>query len=292
MAGAQGYGARLGLSALGDTSVTARLDFQSETLAVAEEFKDTTGLRGTRSRVIERVRAGIRRVRGGLVLQPTALEMANLLEWCLGGTPSGTSYPLGDTLAGRSVQIDRVAAVHTYSGVYVNQATLRASQGEPLTMELDLIGTDEVTSISFTPTVSIDTTTEPFMFHDAVLSIAGSTYNAREVAITVNNAIDGERFFNSQTLTQALPQDRQITVNYLVPYGDATALYNTGDAGVASTVTFTNGAVSLALAFVKVAFPRRSPTVPGRSEVMHQLAGTAYRSSTTLEVVTTLDSTP
>jgi hypothetical protein len=213
------------------------------------------------------------------------------MEWCLGGTPTTTTYPLGDTLRGRSVQVDRVAAVHTYSGVHVNSATFRGSQGEPLALELDLIGQDEVTSISFTPTVTIDGTVTPFMFHDAVISIAGSTYNARSAAVTVNNAIDGERFFNSQTLTQVNPQDRQVSVQYLVPYGDATALYNTGAAGVASTITFTNGNVSLVFTFVKVAFPRRSPTVPGRSEVMHELNGMAYQSSTTKELVVTLDST-
>lgn len=292
MAGAYGFATQLGISA--SNPVDARYDFQNENLACQEEMPDTGGLRGTRSHVVERVRQGIRRVQGSITMQPTPVELAALLPWILGATASGTTFALADALTSRYVTVDRVGKVFTYDGCFVDSATFRASQGQPLSLTLNLVGSDETVANAATfPSLTIDTTTNAFMFFDCALVIAGTTYLAKDFELTINNHIDRDRIFNAQVLSTATKaMDRTVTMRTHLPYGDATAAYNTGSSGVAVTSTFTNGTVSLAFSLVKVVFPRRSPTVQGRQEVMLPLDGTCYRSGSTLELVTTLDSTP
>lgn len=291
MAGVFGWAGQLGVSA--SNPVDARFDFQSESLALDENFVDTNGLRGTRARAIERLRQGNRAVSGQIRLQPTAVELAALLPWILGANASGTTFALADTLQTRYVSVDRSLKVFTYDTVAVDRATFRASQGEPLELTLDVVGKDETIGNSGTfPSLSIDITTGPFIFTDLVFVISGTTVNARSIELVIDNRIDRNRYFNSQTLVTAQPMDRMITLTTQLPYGDHSALYGTGVAGVATTATFTNGATSLLFSMVKVAFPRKSPNYGGgREELMLPLVGQAMKSSTTLELVTTLDST-
>ncbi len=290
-----GYATQLGI----DTAnpVTLRFDFQSEGLMLDEEMPDTNGLRGTRSRAVERIRQGIRRVHGPLTLEPTAVELSHLLQWILGGTPTGSptvTYPLADGLQSRYVTIDRVSKVFTYSGVYVNRATIRGTQGQPLQVLLDLLGQDEAVANSGTfPALTLDVANTPFMFYDLSLSVAGSTYQPRDWEITIDNALDADRFFNSQTATAIAPRDRHITTRFPLPYGDANALYGTGGpGGVAYVATFTNGGAVLTFTAGKAIFPRKSPTVPGREEILIPVEAVLYKSGSTVELTTTLNPGP
>lgn len=291
MTATYGFQGQLGIDA--SNPVTLRMDFDSETIALNEEFKDINGLRGTRARAVERLRAGNRHVAGQIRMQPTALELSNLLQWIFGGAPSGSgtvTYPLADALVSRYVTVDRGSKVFTYNNVVVNRATIRGTQGEPLDLTLDVVGFDETlgNSGSF-PVLTLDTTTAPFMFTDLALSINSVTVNCPSVEIVIDNAVDTNRFFNTQIATALIATDRHITLNTQLPYGDQSALYATGVGGVAVTATFTGaGTQVLVLTLVKVAFPRKSPTVPGRQEVMLPLQGIAYKSGSTLELVTTL----
>jgi hypothetical protein len=289
MAADQGYQTQLGI----DTAnpITARFDYQRESLALDETFLDGNGLRGTRSHNVDRMRAGNRIVRGQLVLQPNAAELALLYPWILGAVASGTTFALADALTARYVTIDRVTKVYTYSGVQVDKATFRGAEGEPLTLTLDLIGVDEtVGNAASFPSLSIDTATGPFLFSDLALSIASNTYTAKEVEITISNKLD-PRYHNSQTITSLVPTDREITLKTKLPHSSAYAAYNTGIGGAAVTATFTNGTVSSLFSFVKVCFPRKSATVEGRSEILIPLDGVALKSGSTAELIVTHDST-
>lgn len=293
MAAAIGVHAKMGI---GTTStVDQPLDFHSENLAVAEEFHDSNGLRGTRSRAVERVRRNIRRIGGSINFQPNPQEMAYLLPWILGANASGTTYALAETVQARYVTIDRVTKVLTYDNCKVNRATFRASQGGPLEVGLDVLGVDETVANAGTfPAINLDVATGgPFMFTELVLVIGGVTYQAREFEVSVDNMVQADRFFNSETLsTAAQAQDRMITLRTSLPYGDAVAAYGSGPGGVAVTATFTNGAMSFLMTFVKVTFPRHSATVPGRTEIMLPMMGVAYKSATTEPLVCTLDHSP
>ena len=291
MSAVQGMLTQLGIDT--NSTVAARFDYQSEHLSCNEDFLDGNGLRGTREHDISRVRRNLRRIGGQIAMQPNAAELALLLPWILGANASNTTYALAETLTDRYVVIDRITKVFSYSGVKVDRATFRASQGEPLQLILDLVGQDETVTNSGTfPSLSIDTASGPFIFTDLVLTIGGSTYNAKDFELVVDNKLDKERFFNSPTLVTVVPTDRQISMRTSLPYGDASAAYNSGPGGVAVDAAFTNGTVSCDFSLVKVTFPRRSPSVPGRSEVMLPMEGVAYHSSNTNSLIVTLDSTP
>jgi hypothetical protein len=288
-----GYQAQLGI----DTAnpVTVRYDFQTENLALDEHFVDTNGLRGTRARSIERIRAGNRYVHGQLHMQPTAVELAGLLPWILYGAPSGSgtvTYPLADAMpTARYIAVDLGESVNTYNGCQVDRCTIRGSQGQPMDFMIDVVGIDETVGANGTfPALSLDTTTGPFMFTDLVLSVNSTTYIAKDFELIIDNAIDKERFYNSQTLTAAIAMDRHITLQTHLPAGIAEAVYGVGPGGMPVVATFTGGGTSvLTLTFVKVAFPRKSPTyVAGRNEELLPMMGTAYKSGATLELVTTL----
>lgn len=292
MAAAVGQLTALGLSA--DDITYVRYDFQRESVTNKEAVIDGNGLRGTFTPKIERVRAGLQDISGQLVFQPTVTELTTLLPWIHGAAASGTDYPLSDSQLSRYLQIDRISKVFKYSGCVVDRATFRASQGEPLELTLDVVGLTETVGNSGTfPAVSIDTTVSsgPLVFTDLALVVNSVTVNAREIEVVIDNGVDRNRYFNSVTRISAPKQNRVITVRTSLPYGDASAAYNTGMGGVAVTATYTYGTVSLLQSFVKVVFPRQSPMIEGRSEIMIPLEGRAYGSSSTLELVTTLDST-
>lgn len=288
-----GFQAQLGIDTV--SSVTHRFDFQSSTVGLDEEMKDLNGLRGTRSRSGERVVAGVRKVDGQIKVIPTANELALLLPWITGGTPSGSptvTYPLGETVPTRYMVIDKVAKVMTNSGCCVDRWTARGSSGEALEMDLDIVGQDESVGNSGTfPSLSLDVANAPWMFYEAAISVNSTQYLSKDFTLSVDNALDKERFWNSQTLTAIVATDRHVRCNLMLAAGDAMAVYGLGAAGCPVVVTFTNGGAVLTLSMARVVFPRK-PIQVSRPEIMIPMEGIAYKSGATLELVTTLNPGP
>lgn len=289
-----GYQARLAVDTAGTATTSAgtgRLDFISSTLGVDEEFVDTSGLRGTRARAIERLRAGIRRCDGQIKCNPSAIELAILLPWALGGTVSGTSYPLGEVMPSRNVFVDKVQKNHLFSLCYVDKFTIHGVQGMPLEMTVDVIGTDETVSAAGTggtfPALALDVANAPFMFQDLAMAVNSVTYFVKDFTLTVDNVLDKDRFYNSQTRTAVIATDRHVSLNLQLPYGDASAAYGAGAGGLAAVATFTNGGASLTHTFVKAVFPRK-PIEVARPEIIVPFQGLAMKSGSTLEVTTAL----
>lgn len=289
-----GWQAQLGI----DTAnpVAQRFDFQSSSLGISETLIDTNGLRGTRSHGLERVRDGEYRVDGDLVLHPTSLELSHLLQWGLGGTPTGVgtvTYPLADAVPSRFVTVDKGVKVLTWSGCCVNRLSVRGSQGQPLEFGFNVAGLAETVANAGTfPALGLDTTTAPFVFYDCAISIAGVTYFAREFALTVDNALDLERFFNSQSRTALVAQDRHVSLDIALPAGDAWAVYGAGagaglSAGVAVTITATNGGAVLTFSLPAMVFPK-NPVPVSRPEIMLLPHGSAFKSGSNLELTTSL----
>lgn len=299
----QGFRGKVGIGTA--LPVTDRLDFLNENFGVNEEFRDRNGMRGTRSHSLAGMRGGLIRVDGNLTMQPNAGEWAILLPWIMGGTLAGGPPPtitVAEAVPERFVTIARDdgtdGLVHSYSGVKVARATIRGSQGEALECALDLMGKAEETPAapgSF-PALTLDELTGPFVFSDLALTVAGTTYQARDIEIGIDNGLDGERFFNSRTRTKLSEQDRVVTVRITMPFGGSEALYNVGGVGtgVAVVATFTNAdtpTVSLVITLPKVLFPRRNPAIAGRTEIFLPLEGTAFAVGATPEISVTLDST-
>lgn len=269
--------ARLGLGASATESpVTRRIDFRDFDLGIERELVDMNGTRGKYDRDDARVRPNKTRVAPRLSCQPTATEWTYLLPWILDGTPSGTSYPLGNTTALRSIAFDPGAgSLWTLPNVAVDEATLRCSEGGPLELSLGLIGRSYSVSGSF-PSLSLDVATQPFLMTDCVLTVEASAVQFREMSLTIRKGIDRERFFNTTELTAQNKLRRDIVWSVSVPYGDNTSLYNVAQSAAADVVaTFTNGVYVLTLTST-VRFRPRSPVSPFQQEGMQSLEGEAY----------------
>jgi hypothetical protein len=291
MAGVSGTLAKLGMGAA--SPVTEFYDFLSEGLALTEEIVDGSGIVGSRSRPKERARQGIRRVTGSLNMQPSPVELNTLLPWVLGGVKDGATFeiPLTETLPEKFITIDRVQKVFTYNGCKASRMTVRGAQGQPVQFTFDVEGKDETVAAagSFPGTWALDLTAGPYMFHEAVISVAGTPYNYREFELTLDNGLDGERFLNSQTRTEIMAHDRLVTVSLTGPYGDNSATYGLAVLGVAVLITLTNGIYRLIFSMPAVQFPRQSPTVEGRSEIFLPLNGVARKSGASAELTVTND---
>jgi hypothetical protein len=291
VAPALGVYTKLGIGAA--APATAQLDYQSETLGLDETFLDTAGLRGTRSRMAARTVPTFRRVAGDVVLTPNPVELATVLPYVLGGTPSGTSYPLGEQLPAFVVQILRAAgSLFTYTGCRVAQAVFRGQAGQALELTLSLLGIDETVANAAFPSLSLDTTTLPFVFNQLTLTVATYVVQAFSFELTVDNGLE-VRQVNSPTATAVYATDRPVTLSVVVPFGDAANLYGLASAGVAAAANFTSGGTSLDFATPALQLPRRPVTVPNRSEVRLTLQGGArYAVNPGDELAVTLDSVP
>lgn len=294
-----GYGPLQQLGIDSANPVTVRFDFQEFPLVVQEEFHDGNGLRGTLAHDVSRNVANIRRVLtnpGLAIFEPTAVEWANLLPWILGGTTSGSptvTYALGETRPSRFCTLDRVTKVFTYNGVAVDKFTIKGSKGNPVTLELDLVGIDETEANSGTfPNLNLDVVNGPFMFASTTFSINSITHQAQDFEIHGDFKIDRERLLNSATLTQANPTDLLLTFKATIPEAVAEDIYGLGPAGTQVVVTCTNANAVMTFTMVKVAAPRHSPRSQGRNEVLQYWEGQAFKSAGARELVTTLNPGP
>jgi len=271
----QGFQSRLGI----DTAnpVAKGYDFADTCeLTLSGENVDSSGIRGLRERQSERVRQGLLRVAGTIAFTPSLADLegaAGLMQWLLGGTPSEGSYPIADSLSPRYVTIDKVSQVCTYPGVIVNKATLQSSEGTPLKLTLDLMGTTETVAAAGTfPAVSYNLS-PPLMHFDAVLTMLGTSRQVKSFTLTLDNMIDA-KFYNSQSATALETKDRKITLDCQVPYTSGNVdLYRQGVAGSNATLAVTYGGGTLRFALGALQVPPQGPTIPGRDEILLPISG-------------------
>lgn len=273
-----------------------RYDFSpSSMVGMRGDYRDTNGLRGTLQRSIERNLDTIYRVNGDIKMYPTPTEWRTLAPILYGTAESGVgpyTYALAESLTGYTIVVDRVIKVHTYASCKAARSRFSATQGDAFCVDTSWVGTTESegAAASFAST-AIDIATKPWMFHQLVTTVAGSTFTPQSFEWELNWNFDEERFFNSQTLsTGANATDLVVTVRATYPYGDASAVYTTHSAstGVAVVATFTNGVYILTNTFVKVAFKKMAPEINSRGELMLVCEGQAMKSSSTAPIVTTL----
>lgn len=276
-----------------DNSTTATKEFEfleGSSLALSENFIDVNALRGTRSHGSERVRRGTRRVDGTLLFAPSAVDLVTLLPLCFGGTPSGTSYPLAETLPVSDWMAYRDGTIYHYNGVVVETATFSAQEGGPMTLSMTVVGKDEVAEGSM-GSAAIDLTTQPFTLMDAAVSVASGAREVSGFELTVRNTLE-VKYRNSLTPTQIVTIDREVSLSLPISLGTDSALYGSALAGVAATITLTNGAVSLAFSMTKVQAPRAELPLGQRGILDFPWRGIARKDGSTNELTCTLDSTP
>lgn len=280
-------------------SFTNAFEVASCNLRKEAEILDTAGIRGTRSHVSERTRAGTYTVQGDIVFPGiSTADLDILLPYIMGAAESTDTFALGETLDSFefAVLVDAGPQRHLFDDCKVNRATFSSSEGDFLNLTLNVIGKTETVSATAFPSITppVDAHDAPLVHHDLAVTLEGT--GSREVTdfeLVIDNAIQA-RFANSQTATHLLETDRIVTAKCTVPYGsspDTTDLYDVATAGAAASFVYTNGNLSLTFTLGAFQIPARGPQLQNRNgETFLELEGTARKTGSTMELVITNDS--
>ncbi len=276
-----------------DNSSTGTVEFEfleGSQIGLSENFIDTNGLRGTVSHTADRVRRGNRRVDGTLLFAPTPAELNTILYLALGGTKTSNTIPLDEALPVAHWLAGRDGTVYHYNDCVVETLTITASEGGPLQVALTVVGKDEVQEGTLA-SLTIDASTGgPFTMMDGAVTVGGSPYQFSSFELRVENRLE-VKYRNSLTPTSIRRTDRMVTCSLPFSLGDASALYGSAVGGVAVVATFTNGAFSLGLSMAAVQAPRQPLPFGQRGILDLPWQGVARKTGSTLELVTTVDST-
>ena len=298
-----GSQAKLGF---GTTSTVDKpLEFISESIKKVGTILDTNGIRGTRSHASERSRVGPYTVSGQIVCNPTPLELNDLGQFIMGGaplvgTPAGsTTFPVAEALpAALFINVERIGKRFVYDLCKIVRATFSASEGQLLTLTLDIEGGTETVSATAFPALTYYTD-QPFTFMDAVFTINGTTATPREFEVVIENTPLTDRFLNSTTRASIPIIDRNVTFRCAMPYDTANEIA-TYDVALASQTTasivFTNGTKSMTISLAgKFQIQPESPTINGKGEMVLPIGGVARKVGQTLgttdEISLVIDST-
>jgi hypothetical protein len=165
-------------------------------------------------------------------------------------------------------------------------------------MALDVVGQSEsVDNAGTFPSLTAGVT-QPYIFHDLVMTLQSSARKLASFELVIDNGLVTDRFLNSTTITQLPEGDRTIGLNVVLPYSAGTGtsgntdLYAQALAGAAGTLVFTNAGYSTTFSFGTLQVPDNSPSSSSKGEIPLNLEMVARKTSTTLELEVTHDSTP
>ena len=246
--------------------------------------------RGTRSRHTDRVREGLIDVRGGITLAPCPSELDNLLPRILGGTEAADVFALAETLPTFSCAADRGPRNFRYDSCKVNQATFRSRPGEPLILELDIIGVSANQNDSGIAWGSA--ATQDFYVHHDLDTGTGFLHNAveydtKELTIVISNNLVDDDYMQTQTRSQLPEGDRQITVSWNGPFtADEVALLDSLTKQAAS-IGYNNGTNSCTFTFASLRGDETDPDSDGRDEITQTIEFEAFETDAAKELVVT-----
>jgi hypothetical protein len=281
----------------GFTSNPQRFNFIDFDPGVEIEFKDMNGNVGALDLLDSHVRENRITNISTLRLQPTPLELAYILQWALGGTPTGSgtlTYPLANTVPAYFIwYLPNQGTQWQLQNSAIDVMTIRGSSGEPLDVELKIVSQTYSNPSTGFPAETIDQTSPPFLFSD---SASGITFNSvsstllQDFSLTVDNGIDKTRFLNSLTLTVLQKIIRTITWGINFPAGNYDSGWNAAlAAGTELIAVFTQptGTAVLSLTSPAVRLKPKSPAIPLQREVFLRLEGRAFVDSGGDSVLTT-----
>lgn len=252
----------------------------------------TSGIRGTRSHVVERTRMGLIAIGGSINFIPGPADLDVLLYLIAGTAKNVNDFVIAETIPEFYVAIDKVAQEYLYSGCKMMQATFGGSTGSFMSLTCDIIGKTETAGTVTGLDALVPSLATPYVFHDATLSYGGTTYQFNQFSLVFNNGLKPDRYMNSITRTDIPELDRVVTVSLGLPYtSDTIALYDIGITSAQLIITFTNGGYVFTITCPAVQFPTQPQNLPGREEIILPLTGQAMKTGTTLECKFTNDVT-
>jgi len=255
----------------GEFEPGVEIEFADMNLTRGKLYKDDALVRTNRVLVLPRVRC-----------QPNATELAAILKWATSGTPTGSpdvTYPFADVpLAWHMWYRPNEGTGWRLEEVAVDTLTIRGSSGQPLDIDLELVGRSYTHTSTGFPNTPNSLTTSPLLFKDLTLTVGTTQVTTREFTLTVRHNIDRERFLNSERLTALNKLHTEIMWMVSPPAGDFVGLWDQArTAGVSCLAEFNGaGTMRLRLRSPAVRFRPRSPNAPFRSELFLSWEGEAY----------------
>ncbi len=265
-----GHATRFGAAASGNASDEFEFiscDFGSDTSHRVPE-----GMRGDRSLREQSVVEGTISAEGTVVLEVRPDDIEAWLPRIL-----GSNTDVAATVTAFSCHVERSAECNLYSACKVDRATFTASSTQNLRMSLDIVGTAE-TAVAFPSIAATLSDLQPYVLHQAVITIGGNTYAGDNLEIVVANNLLRDRFFNTQTRTEIPEGSREVTLSLDNPFNsDDTELYTIDRDGLAGNVKFTNGNYSITFTFANLKMPRTRQGISGRNDALDKrLTFTSY----------------
>lgn len=233
-----------------------------------------------------------------ILMQPSPEELDTLFAWAGFAESADVFTPITDFSAAalkKTVIVDRVAKVHTYSNCHIDKFILRGARGiHPVSLEIQCIaeGFSEGNAGTFSGT-AVSGASAPYAFHRGVLDLASLedvAFNSFVFAIDFH--LNPEHN-SSQYPTAIEIGDITYHLGHSSPYTATEAsLLSTKisdpSTGVAGSLTFTRGAKSTELAFHNMKSGAMLPSIPGKpNEVREQHMWNIYGDSSNRPVVIT-----
>ena len=264
--------------------------FISHDIKETVEIVQDEGIRGTRSRVLERLAQGNKHVAGTITMEPTPAEMAAIFQYVAN---SGAGNTLTDAMQDVTVIVDSITKKYTFLGRF-NTLHLTGEPGKKVQCHIGFIGktcTVAATSLSGTP----DITARPYMFSDvgSGITIGSTTYAIDKFDIGIDNKIE-PTFMMGQTATDLEPTDRIVTLGFQTKYNaaeDALLVIEQAGPVIASPLTgsiaLSNSTSSNSITFTFGALVATSNTVtiPNKKHLRLPHNFQAFRVGSTLEAV-------
>lgn len=269
------------------------VEFTHHDIKQSIEIEQDEGLRGTRSRAMERLAQGNVKIGGSVEFEPTPAEVAFLLPLVTGNSTSATT--LTDALADTTVVIDNGTVTDTFVGRF-SKATFSGQPGKKIKLKMDFVGKTRTVSTGGSLSGVPDITVRPYMFYDmgSGITIGGTVYSIDKFEFSIDNKIE-PTYMQGQTATDLEPTDRVVMLSLQSRYNAAeNALLILSEAGpnigspLTASVAFTNGSNSMTFGFGALVAPPETVVVPGRQHLRLPLNYQAYKVGTTMEVVSTL----
>ena len=255
-----------------------------------ELLDDEDGIRGTRSRTLERAAQGLFKGGGDIHINPTPLELSGLYPLMVNATTGGA---LSDAMQDVTLILDLITKKNTYTGRF-SKFTLRGSPGKKLDLTATYVAkslAEGATSLSGIP----DITVRPYMMQDmgTGITIGGVTYSLAEFELEIDNHIV-PTYMQGQAPTDLEPQDRTVRLRVKTKYNTAEAALQTlalsGPAlgsPITGTLAFTNGTNSVSFAFAAMVAVPKAVMVQNKGPLRWDGDFHCYKSGTTNEIITT-----
>ncbi|MGZ4988607.1 MAG: phage tail tube protein, partial [Limisphaerales bacterium] len=277
------------------SSSSFRLSPKSNNLKETIEVISDEGLRGTRTRNVERLASGNVKISGPIVFEPTTAELETLMPFILGTASSTGTYAVAETLPTLYLLCDYVSKVATFTGA-VNRATFEASPGEKLKLTLDVVGS----AMTLGSAGSFASASVPAIDNNPVYRMAdmGSGVTINSIAylidafkLTIDNKIV-PTYMSGVLPTDLLPTDRVVTLEMRTRYNTADVVLQTDQRAFtkrAGSVAFTNSASdAFTFTFGSLVAPPESVVVPDRNHIRYPSSYLVYGIGSTKELVITL----